>query len=103
MNTFLIILGVVTLAAGVLIYRQRSNKIADSDNVLSPNVVKKANEKVQVTKQETSLEVNQIVEELDVLKKKTKSQLVDYAAEKGVKLSSRLKKADLVNEVYKLK
>lgn len=63
MNTILIILGVVAVAAGVIYYFMKSGKIADSDGDLIPDVVEDAVEDVKKTAKEVKSRAKRVAEE----------------------------------------
>lgn len=63
MDTILIILGVVAVAAGVIYYFMKSGKIADSDGDLIPDVVEDAVEDVKKTAKEVKSRAKRVVEE----------------------------------------
>lgn len=63
MDTILIILGVVAVAAGVIYYFMKSGKIADSDGDLIPDVVEDAVEDVKKTAKEVKSRAKRVAEE----------------------------------------
>jgi methyl-accepting chemotaxis protein len=83
MTTFILILVLVTIAAGTVIFLQKSGKIADKDGDLIPDVVE---EKVE--------EVKEVVKEVKTRAKKVATEVGDVA--KAVKEVAKQSK-DVVN------
>ena len=127
MNTILIIIALLAIAAGVGYVLIKKGKIADSDGDFIPDVVEdkvdeieeKVQKKVKAVKtrvQNVKDEIEDVVEELgDVvsaikgkptkskLNSLTKQQLVDSAkADHDVELDITVKKSTLVNKVYSI-
>ena len=63
MDTILIILGVVAVAAGVIVYLVKKGKIADSDGDLIPDVVEDAVEDVKETAKEVKARAKNVAKE----------------------------------------
>ena len=127
MNTILIIIGLLAIAAGVGYVLIKKGQIKDSDGDFIPDVVEdkvdeieeKVQKKVKAVKtrvKNVKEEIADVVEELGdvvsavkgkVTKSKlnslTKQQLIDSAkADHGVELDGTVKKSTLVNKVYSL-
>ena len=127
MQTILIIIGLLAIAAGVGYVLIKKGKIKDSDGDFIPDVVedkvdeieKKVQKKVKAVKtrvKNVKDEIEDVVEEVQdvfqaikgkVTKSKlnsfTKDQLVEAAkTDHGVELDGSVKKSTLVNKVYSL-
>ena len=127
MQTILIIIGLLAIAAGVGYVLIKKGKIKDSDGDFIPDVVedkvdeieKKVQKKVKAVKTRVKNikdEIEDVVEELSdvasAIKGKptksklnglTKQQLVDSAkADHGVELDVKVKKSTIVNKVYSI-
>ena len=127
MQTILIIIGLLAIAAGVGYILIKKGKIKDSDGDFIPDVVEdkvdevkgKVQKKVKAVKtrvKNVKDEIEDVVEEIQdvfqavkgkVTKSKlnsfTKDQLVQAAkTDHGVELDSSVKKSTLVNKVYSL-
>ena len=127
MQTILIIIGLLAIAAGVGYVLIKKGKIKDSDGDFIPDVVEdkvdevkgKVQKKVKAVKtrvKNVKDEIEDVVEEIQdvfqavkgkVTKSKlnsfTKDQLVQAAkTDHGVELDSSVKKSTLVNKVYSL-
>jgi len=63
MDTILIVLGVIAVAAGVIYYFMKTGKIADSDGDLIPDVVEDAVEDVKSTAKKVKGRAKRVVEE----------------------------------------
>ncbi len=127
MQTILIIIGLLAIAAGVGYILIKKGKIADSDGDFIPDVVEDkvddikegVQKKVKAVKtrvKKVKDEIGDVVEELgdvvSAIKGKptktklnglTKKQLIDSAkADHGVELDPKVKKSTLVNKVYSI-
>jgi hypothetical protein len=127
MQTFLIILGIVAVAAGVYFFLIKTGKIGDKDGDLIADAVedkvedikddvKSTVKKVKTRVKKVKEEIGDVVEELsDVvsaikgkptktkLNKLTKKELVDSTkADHGEDLDISVKKSTLVNKVYSI-
>ena len=63
MNTIFIILGVVALAAAVIIVLQKTGKIQDADGDLIPDVIEEKVEEVKVVAKEVKTRAKKVVKE----------------------------------------
>lgn len=63
MNTFLIILGLVAIGAGVLVYLQKTGKIKDADGDLIPDVVEEKVEEVKEVAKKVKTRAKRVAEE----------------------------------------
>tara|TARA_R110000796_G_scaffold236010_2_gene355201 strand:+ start:127 stop:510 length:384 start_codon:yes stop_codon:yes gene_type:complete len=123
MNTILVILVILAIAAGVVVYFIKQGKIKDTDGDFIPDVVEDAIDDVKKTAKEikrrakqVKAELEDVVEELqdvkDALKGKvtksklrslSKKSLVEHAKEKfDIELDMSSSKTNLVNNVYSL-
>ena len=127
MTTFLIILGVVAVAAGAYYFFLRTGRLTDADGDFIADEVEElvddAKEEIIKTKKELKKrvrnvkeEVSDVIDELsDVvsavkgkptkskLNSLTKQQLVDSTkADHGIELDIKTKKSTLVNKVYSI-
>lgn len=125
MTTFLVILGLLVIGAGIYYALIKTGKIKDEDGDLIADVVedkvedikedvKEVKQKVTKRVKKVKEEIQDVVEEIgDVvsaikgkptkskLNTLTKQQLVDSAkADHGVELDPSVKKSTLVNKVY---
>jgi hypothetical protein len=113
MDTILIILGVVAVAAGVVIYLVKKGKIADSDGDLIPDVVEDAVDDVKETAKEVKKRAKRVAEEakdvVDAVKEVVEQSKDVVEAAKGDKRKGRksnkvtksslrgMRKADLIS------
>ena len=123
MNTVLIILGVLLVAAGVYFYFYKQGKINDTDGDYIPDEIEDAVEDVKETAATIKRRAKAVKEEIvdvleeardvtDALKGKvtksklrsmTKKQLLDHAKnDLGEKLDSILTKSNVINKVYSI-
>jgi uncharacterized Zn finger protein (UPF0148 family) len=127
MTTFLVILGLLVIAAGVYFFLIKTGKIEDKDGDLIADVVEdkvedikedveetiaKAKKRVKKVKEEVQDVVDEIEDVVSAIKGKvtksklnsmTKQQLVDAAKQDhGTELDGSVKKSTLVNKVYSL-
>jgi len=127
MVTFLIILGLLVIGAGIYYALIKTGKIKDEDGDLIADVVedkvedikedvqevvKKTKTKVKKVKDEIEDVVEEVRDVVSAIKGKptksklnslTKQQLVDSAkADHGVELDASVKKSTLVNKVYSI-
>ena len=127
MQTFLVILGLLVIGAGIYYALIKTGKIKDEDGDLIADVVedkvedikedvKEVKQKVTKRVKKVKEEIEDVVEEIqDVvsaikgkptkskLNSLTKQQLVDSAkADHGVELDGSVKKSTLVNKVYSI-
>lgn len=127
MTTFLVILGLLAIGAGVYYFLIKTGKIKDEDGNFIPDTiedkvedikedVKKVKQKVTKRVKKVKQELGDVVEEVkDVisaikgkptkskLNSLTKEQLVDAAKQDhSVELDGSVKKSTLVNKVYAL-
>jgi len=127
MQTFLIILGILAVGAGVYYFLIKTGKIEDKDGDLIADVVedkvedikddvqktvKKAKARVKKVKDEIEDVVEELSDVVSAIKGKptksklnglTKQQLVDSAkADHDVELDITVKKSTLVNKVYSI-
>lgn len=123
MNTVLIILGVLLVAAGVYFYFYKKGKINDRDGDYIPDEIEDTVEDVKETAATIKRRAKAVKEEIvdvleeardvkDALKGKvtksklrsmTKKQLLDHAKnDLGEKLDSSLTKSNVINKVYSI-
>ena len=127
MSTFLVILGLLVIGAGIYYFLIKTGKIKDEDGDLIADVVedkvedikedvsetiKKAKTRVKKVKAEVKDVVDEVKDVVSAIKGKptksklnslTKEQLVDAArADHGVELDGSVQKSTLVNKVYAL-
>lgn len=125
MTTFLVILGLLAVGAGVYFFLIKTGKIEDKDGDLIADVVEdkvedikedveevveKAKARVKKVKEEVQDVVEELSDVVSAIKGKptksklnslTKQQLVDSTkADHGVDLDIKVKKSTLVNKVY---
>ena len=97
MNTILIIIGLVAIAAGVVIYFVKAGKIADRDGDLIPDVVEDGIEDIKETAKEVKKRAKRVAKEAkDVADavKEVGNQVGDIGdAVKGKARKGRKKKA----------
>jgi len=93
MKSILIILGLVAIAAGVVIYLVKKGKIADSDGDLIPDVVEDAVDDVKATAKEVKKRAKNVAKEAkevaDAVKNvvKESKDVVNAAKGKGKKVT----------------
>ena len=112
MKSILIILGIVAVAAGVIVYLVKKGKIADSDGDLIPDVVEAAKEVVEQSKDVVSAAKGKARKgRKPAAKKVTKAHLrtlgVDELKELaqkdlGVTFDENATKTNIINKVYEL-
>lgn len=127
MTTFLVILGLLAVGAGVYYFLIKTGKIKDEDGDLIADVVedkvedikddasetiKKAKARIKKVKAEVKDVVDEVNDVVSAIKGKptksklnsmTKEQLVDAAKQDhGVELDGSVQKSTLVNKVYAL-
>ena len=93
MDTILIILGVIAVAAGVVVYLVKKGKLADSDGDLIPDVVEDAVDDVKATAKEVKKRAKNVAKEAkevaDAVKDvvKESKDVVNAAKGKGKKVT----------------
>ena len=127
MTTFLVILGLLAIGAGVYYFLIKTGKIKDEDGDFIPDtiedkvedikedveeVIVKAKTRVKKVKAEVKDVVEEVKDVVSAIKGKptksklnslTKEQLVDAAkADHSIELDGSVKKSTLVNKVYSL-
>jgi len=93
MDTILIILGIVVVAAGVVVYLVKKGKLADSDGDLIPDVVEDAVDDVKATAKEVKARAKNVAKEAKDVAKAVKNvvkeskDVVNAAKGKGKKVT----------------